>query len=109
MTINLDELEAVARAATPGPWLAIPSRRERGAYEILGVAPVVRTSTPTMLHIAAFDPPTVLALIAELRRARECIEKVRGWWMSDQAPTVSYKQYLGLNAILATYDQEGAS
>ena len=52
----------------------------------------------------AIDPPTALALIAELRRARECIEKVRAvpnefeW---DVPPTA--KQ------ILATYDQEGAS
>lgn len=30
-----------------------------------------------LIEDAAFDPPTALALIAELRLARECIEKVR--------------------------------
>lgn len=68
--LDLDALEAVARAATPGPW-------HQGAHYIgaggephdpevqVGQASVI----PDAKHMAAFDPPTVLALIARLREA----------------------------------------
>lgn len=68
--LDLDALEAVARAATPGPW-------HQGAHYIgaggephdpevqVGQASVI----PDAKHMAAFDPPTVLALIAAARPA----------------------------------------
>lgn len=70
MTLNLDDLEAVARAATPGPW-------HQGAHYIgaggepydpeavVGQASILCDAE----HIAAFDPPTVRALITRLREA----------------------------------------
>ena len=70
MTLDLDALEAVARAATPGPW-------HQGAHYIgaggepydpeavVGQASILCDAA----HIAAFDPPTVLALITRLREA----------------------------------------
>lgn len=70
MTLDLDALEAVARAATPGPW-------HQGAHYIgaggephdpeavVGQAPILCDAE----HIAAFDPPTVRALITRLREA----------------------------------------
>ena len=79
MKIDLDALEAVARAATPGPW-------HQGAHYIgaggepydpeavVGQASILCDAE----HIAAFDPPTVLALIAKLREAerqRDASEK----------------------------------
>ena len=77
MTLDLDALEAVARAATPGPW-------HQGAHYIgaggepydpeafVGQASILCDAE----HIAAFDPPTVLALIAKLREAEAVIEEV---------------------------------
>ena len=77
MTLNLDDLEAVARAATPGPWEAEPylytadddrvrvtSPSDGPLFNLAeGVEPVNAS------HIAAFDPPTVRALITRLREA----------------------------------------
>jgi hypothetical protein len=77
MTLNLDDLGAVARAATPGPWEAEP-------YLYMADDDRVRVTSPSdgplfnlaegvepvnASHIATFDPPTVLALIARLRDA----------------------------------------
>ena len=77
MTLNLDDLEAVARAATPGPWEAEP-------YLYMADDDRVRVTSPSdgplfnlaegvepvnASHIAAFDPPTVLALITRIREA----------------------------------------
>lgn len=70
MTLDLDALEAVARAATPGPW-------HQGAHYIgaggepydpdaaVGQASILCDAE----HIAAFDPPTVRALITRVREA----------------------------------------
>ena len=70
MKIDLDALEAVARAATPGPW-------HQGAHYIgaggepydpeavVGQASILCDAE----HIAAFDPPTVRALITRVREA----------------------------------------
>lgn len=70
MTLDLDALEAVARAATPGPW-------HQGAHYIgaggepydpdavVGQASILCDAE----HIATFDPPTVRALITRLREA----------------------------------------
>ena len=109
MTINLDELESVARAATPGPRYPTTTAAAMGMNEGERAMVFDAYEPRDRAFFAAFDPPTVLALIAELRRVRECIEEVRAWWMSDHAPTVSYKQYRDVLDILTTYDQEGAS
>ncbi|MBN7792416.1 ead/Ea22-like family protein [Microbacterium esteraromaticum] len=88
--LDLDALEAVARAATPGPWEWEPPSDEQWPS---GDEPLV-TSNPgedgypdVVLsgwgydasgteasdedrgHIATFDPPTVLALIARVKEA----------------------------------------
>lgn len=74
--LNLDALEATARAATPGPWVVTLG----AAWQVGTNAPdwemeEVATTGPDgstgseddAIHIATFDPPTVLALIARLR------------------------------------------
>lgn len=84
--LNLDALEATARAATPGPW----GLHLGAAWQVVTDAPdwgqreVATTGTADSIgseddaaHIATFDPPTVLALIAELRRSREDLEYFR--------------------------------
>lgn len=72
MTLDLDHLEAVARAATPGPW-----RREE--YEVLynGEGTLLEfngdeyycefSTEEDAEYIATFDPVMVLAMIEALR------------------------------------------
>ena len=77
--LDLDALEAVARAATPGPWEyrhESPSMngekctiRQAGVPGIRMSAHVYGFGTGMIEHIATFDPPTGLALIARLREA----------------------------------------
>ena len=74
---QLDEIEAAAKEATPGPWEVIgggeyvtPIGLPAG-FDDCGVSP------RDVHYIAAFDPPTVLALIAEVRELRAKVERVR--------------------------------
>ena len=60
MTISLDELEELARAAAPGPWWR-ESDEEMCALD----------RAPDAALIAACDPGTVLKLIAVAKRAKE--------------------------------------
>lgn len=77
MTIDLDRLEAVAKAATPGPWNPSPGRAL--------VVSRVDISEPVICNclseqfaqapkdaafIAAVSPDVVLELVAELRKAK---------------------------------------
>lgn len=89
--LNLDALEATARAATPGPWIADPPSAwdtdDVGGYQLQAAVRVKDSGSITWddhggevfkpadaEHIATFDPPTTLALIAEVRRLREAEE-----------------------------------
>lgn len=84
--IDLDALEATARAATPGPWefrTESPSMggenytiRQTGTPGIRMTGYVYGFGTGMIEHIATFDPPTVLALITRLREDEAVIEKV---------------------------------
>lgn len=86
---DVERLEKVARAAlvgSPQGWTAHPADGDYdyfvdagGAY--LGACPDcgVRSSfdKEDATHIAAFDPPTALALVAEVRELRAKVERVR--------------------------------
>ena len=86
--IDLDELEKLARAATPGPWTALPDKTypdrdrcvgivgppERNAYDELEPVRLVETDSafypPRMkdaAFIAAANPQVVLELISNQR------------------------------------------
>ena len=87
---DVERLEKVARAAlvgSPQGWTAHPADGDYdyfvdagGAY--LGACPDcgVRSSfdKEDATHIATFDPPTALALVAEVRELRAKVERVRG-------------------------------
>ena len=85
MTDNrLAELEALAKAATPGPWFAVRLRvntcvkAANGDYVMEAGArgrALVRHEEDADF-IAATDPETVLALIAELLRLRAELKRV---------------------------------
>lgn len=78
MTLDLDALEKVARAATPGPWQSGSARFGYDVTETPYVAPEegfynvaqmynAHFAMPDAEHIAAFNPATALALIARVR------------------------------------------
>ena len=83
--LDLTKLREIAEAATPGPWQARMTTfgdpndgpthscvRVEGAHwtDHLAVAEGCAEADRNMAHIAAFDPPTVIALIDELERLR---------------------------------------
>lgn len=78
VALNLDDLEATAKAATPGPW-------HQGAHYIGAGGepydPEVFVGQASILcdaeHIAAFDPPTVRALITRIREAERERDEAR--------------------------------
>lgn len=82
MTLNLDALEALARAATPGPWAAHNRQTHLGTENAAGAYWTVDGPNGNSLieaqanrpanseYLAALSPDVVLALIAELRAAR---------------------------------------
>lgn len=96
---RLAELRAVAEAATPGPWE--PKTRRGGDFQEVTLADVIVWSgsgqssegrwidSPDIDHIASFDPPTVLALIAALEAKTAELERLTpkqpdGWSTQDR-------------------------
>ena len=83
--LDLDALEAVARAATPGPWtykptiLGLPNTTVMAGDDQLGYMGVGHFLAPNATHVATFDPPTVLTLIAKLREAEAVIADAITW------------------------------
>lgn len=88
---DLTDMRKIAEAATPGPWEAkqtpihTPSG-EGGDYYVscptgIDVASTVGSSyeqeEPDALHIATFDPMTVLSLITRLEQAEAVVARVR--------------------------------
>jgi len=93
MTVDLDKLEALARAATSGPWcLCIEDGKCWGVYQgskdgdwssMVDAERIVETDSgvyppdmPTAAYIAACSPSTILALIERLRRLESAIEAI---------------------------------
>lgn len=80
--IELDAIEALARAATPGPWKASGPDVDMpgGGYAVVGTLGSMLPLTPqeeaNARYIAALSPDVVLALVAAARRLqpRPCDE-----------------------------------
>lgn len=85
--IELDVLEALAKEATPGPWVseeAFGGKHDRWAFIVkregtevsfdLGIAEMVgeERHEENAAYIAAVNPVVILSLIAEARRHRRC-------------------------------------
>ena len=106
---NLDALEAVARAATPGPW-------HQGAHYIgaggepydpeavVGQASILCDAE----HIAAFDPPTVRALITRLREAERHNVQLLREAVKREKDEASRKRLELLEAEIAKLEREYA-
>ncbi len=90
--LNLDDIEAKARAATPGKWRCLSSPIEE-AEEHVGYAAIARThehngdydqdeaaqdaAVDDARFIAAMSPDVALAMVAEIRRLRDEVEDVK--------------------------------
>ena len=95
--LDLDALEVVANAATAGPWwtgVGLGSFQ----YTVEGLDAdfhlvAQRLIHPDATHVANFDPPTVLALIAALKEARAGLADAwdegftRGFYSGQAMPT----------------------
>ena len=101
MTPDLKELERLARAATPGPWLKVgmsyhhyqihgAGRDGRDSERICMTTDAVRndappdTRTANAAYIAYANPAYILSLIAELEQAKKDAERYR-WLTADHA------------------------
>lgn len=88
---QLDEIEAVAKEASPGEWRVDGGQIEVGEFgEVIIPGPVLCGSycyggsstidgdhlAEDFAHIAMMDPATTLALIAEVRELRAKVERV---------------------------------
>lgn len=63
--IDLDKLEQLAKAATPGPWIDFQHRQEDKAESVVAE------------FISAANPAAIMELIAEIRRLRCCGTEVQ--------------------------------
>ena len=92
--LDLDALEVVANAATAGPWwtsVGLGSFQ----YTVEGLDAdfhlvAQRLIHPDATHVATFDPPTVLALIAALKEAQARIDRASDWLAENRPIRCSY-------------------
>ena len=87
-----DELERLARAATPGPWIRSGCRRKMGDEDCIMVGPdgFLMAALPIgqprdhagafndAAFIAAANPATILALLSERAELLAAVERMRG-------------------------------
>jgi hypothetical protein len=125
--IDLDGLEKVAREATQERWKAVVDQRRINRWRVdsqddqAWIADIVQATrgyfpecAARAAHIAAFDPPTVLALIALARsaqppQAREAedgaVERLKAWACGPQADSQHARD---LTTILAKVEEQAA-
>ena len=98
MTLDLKELERLARAATPGPWtydgdtweLSAPSRKgkvEIATIETGWTEPMESEQQANIAYILAANPAAILSLIAELEQAKKDAERYR--WLAGHCRSTS--------------------
>ena len=74
---QLDEIEAVAKKATPGPfYVEVESVGDLSLWSGDDYVGQVRMGEDA-LYVAMMDPATTLALVAEVRELRAKVERVR--------------------------------
>ena len=75
---RLAELRKIAEETRPGGgWTAdVYQVNDEDGHQVYGADAYGDGTSPAAEHIAAFDPPTVLALLAELGEARQRLAKV---------------------------------
>lgn len=78
MSLDLNKLELLAKAATPGPWyegkhgyILGPATRSSGLMDICNVFNAEERNLP---YIVAANPTTILELINEIRRLEAALK-----------------------------------
>ena len=82
--LDLDALRKIAEAATRGPWWT--GQHSLGARKIDVMADggwYMPKTEADAAHIATFDPPTVLALIAKAREAEDFVGQIAAYHQSE--------------------------
>lgn len=92
--IDVKRLRKVAEAATPGPWSACVRNSLMAVTTAdggLSVSTVGMPEHPGAIedagHIAAFDPPTVLALLDRLEAAEAAVRRTKRFLCDVQIST----------------------
>lgn len=111
--VDLDKLEALARAATPGPWMRLFGERtiyDRMSDGCRGI-PIVRADTgygandPDNLdYIAAANPAAVLGLIALARRATAPLTDAQISTGAEVLCDCQQPKRIGRRAAIAVFD-----
>lgn len=94
MTIDLDALEKLADEAPDGPWSVHRRDEPRDAFYVLDsrrrqVIHALRGNESRARFIAAANPATIKALIAELKEAREVIARLGSSEAFDMPQAIS--------------------
>lgn len=117
--IDIDKIESLAKAATPGPWRGdrfdgtvkydiVAGDYPNGAYTIICHGDNGNacdggygfTSAENEAYVLAANPDTILALVAEVRRLREDAERYR--WLRDK--TIQDKRKAPVGIVLSILD-----
>lgn len=73
MSMNLDELEKLAQAATPGPWSYI---RDIVIGDRSKILESLNDSVDDARFVAAANPATIIEMIAEIRELRSVLSEL---------------------------------
>jgi len=116
---NLEKMEEIAKAATPGPWDVCSYNEKNGHQQghiishdqhtlFIPCAIMPKIGIPTQEdvtlawergernadYVAAFDPPTVLGLIAEIRELREALEQVEKMFVHESRTSTTVEMMM---------------
>ena len=90
---QLDEIEAAAKEATPGPWVAEYGGGEEVVLPSDALSTLEAVCVTKLLHrqadakhIAGLSPDVALALVAEVRELRAKVERVRALHQANVHP-----------------------
>lgn len=100
--IDLDALEATARAATPSEWHVEGSKFHDSYGHGLGQTFGIYWRSNAE-YIAALDPPTALALITRLREAEACIEDIAAMHVKRERPSLIWASLTTARATGTTW------
>lgn len=106
MTLDLDALEAAARAATPGPW-GWDARLEPDVVRVAEAGGDFPPG-PDARYIAAAHPAAVLALIARVRAAESQLSALRDAIAVERGIAVAFRASLSSRGYGSTPSCDGA-
>lgn len=109
---DLDELERLAKAATPGPWAvrkhtALIHSDTGLSFDIVELGPTGDETSPNLAFIAACSPDVVLALVRAVRAAAVAAAFAEMCDPDDEhsCPRDSCKSMLALKEALAALEK----